>query len=555
MIKQAVRFGLCFAMLAFSQKGVATPQIPSALKQNHLVYCTEVSTSFNPQKADVGSNINVVTEQLYDKLVEFDPQKNAIRPALAERFTLSPDGLTATFYLRKKVAFHQTKWFTPTRFFNEDDVIFSLNRALGFREKLPALDRTDQHTAEFKHYQINTALANQAHFSYFESIDLKSKIESITAIKPNVVQIKLNRPDPALLAYLASPYAVMLSQEYALQLNADNNLAQLDLLPVGTGVYQLQDVVENDYARLVQNPHYWREKAQIGTVLVDFSSNGTGRMTKFLNKACDISAFPEPSQLAVAKQGKIIRTSGANLAYLGFNFQREKMQDLALRQKIAQAINRTRLAERLFYGEAKVADNVLPPALFQEQERPSYAYAPLAEGKTEGKTDRLILWVLDEKRVYNPHPFKMAELIRADLAQVGIDLTIKQVSQGYLLQQLNEGMADYDLILSGWLAHNLDPNGFLSSILGCRSQKSVTNVANWCQSDFDYLLETARSSEDPTARSLIYQLTQRILEEELPILPLLHANRLLIAQSDLEQVEISPFGQVNLAKIRRQEVK
>ncbi len=63
-----------------------------------------------------------------------------------------------------------------------------------------------------------------------------------------------------MLAHLASQYAVILSKEYALQLNADDNLVQLDLLPVGTGVYQLESYENNDYVRLKPNMNYWGKK-------------------------------------------------------------------------------------------------------------------------------------------------------------------------------------------------------------------------------------------------------------------------------------------------------
>ncbi|MFK5129467.1 ABC transporter substrate-binding protein [Glaesserella parasuis] len=535
-----------FAFLGAYPTAYASPKIPQALLTNSLVYCTSASGfSFNPQKADVGSNMNIVTEQIYDKLIEFDPEQNQLKPALAERFEMSEDGLTITLYLRKKVSFHHTKWFTPTRYLTSEDVIFSLNRILGKVGELPELNREVQH-------QVRHRIADRTHFSYFESVDLANQIVEISAPSSHIVKIRLAQPDSSILAHLASQYAVILSKEYALQLNADDNLMQLDILPVGTGVYQLDNYVQNDFVRLQPNPRYWGKKANISNLVVDFSTSGTGRMAKFLNNECDISAFPEPSQLSILDktQGYVIETAGANLAFLAFNFRQDKMKDPALRQKIATSIDRERLARILFYGVAEVPQNVLPKALYAQENPTSYPYYPPDTSKKMEETDRLTLWVIDEKRVYHLHPLKMAEYLRAELAKVGITLNVRQVSRAYLTQQLENHQADYDLILSGWLANNFDPDSFLSSILSCRLQDAVTNLSNWCSVEFDELLKLARTAEDPQSRMQYYQQLQTLLEERLPLLPLVNVKRLLVANNSVKNVKISAFGQVKLSDIK-----
>lgn len=57
-------------------------------------------------------------------------------------------------------------------------------------------------------------------------------------------------------------------------------------------------------------------------MVVDFSTEATGRMAKFLNNECDVVAFPEPSQLSVLNNRQLISSKGANLVYLAFNMQR-----------------------------------------------------------------------------------------------------------------------------------------------------------------------------------------------------------------------------------------
>ncbi|QLB21529.1 peptide ABC transporter substrate-binding protein [Vespertiliibacter pulmonis] len=535
----------------------SAPKIPIELHNNSLVYCTSSADfSLNPQRAEAGSNMNVVTEQIYDKLVKFDPIHHKLQPALAERFEISADGLNVIFYLRKNVSFQHTPWFTPTRKLNADDVVFSLRRMMGSRLELAELTPTEQESIE--RYQINQAVADGTHFPFFDSTRLKNRIENIVALDPYRVEITLNAPYPTLLEHLASQYAVILSKEYALQLNADENLLQIDRLPVGTGPYQVESYIQNDYIRLIPNSNYWGEKALIANMIIDFSTSATGRMAKFLNGECDISAFPEPSQLSILpKLSSILHENvGANLAFLAFNFQRTQMQNLTLRQYIARSINRERLAQLLFYRIADVAQNVLPQALLLETNPNGYIYQPTSLNQVEIRkilagSNRLNLWVVDEERAYNPHPLKMAELIRSDLAKVGIELNVRQVSRAYLVQQLEKNQADYDLILGGWLANNDDLDSFLFPILSCEVQKSVTNLSNWCNPQFDALLKQAQLSDNWTEKKERYHQVQQFLQNELPILPLVNARRILIANPNLQNVEISPFGQVNLSKIKR----
>lgn len=545
IVKHAVALSAFFAILGVQPTAYSAPRIPAALLENSLVYCTNASGfSFNPQKADVGTNMNVVTEQIYDKLLEFDAAHNRLKPALATAFQVSDDGLTITLTLRKNVQFHHTKWFTPTRAFNAEDVVFSLNRVMNRHEELSELDAAQREKRQDE-------WADRTHFPYFESIDLKSKIARVFAPSPYVVNIELTRPDASLLAYLSSQYAVILSKEYALQLNADDNLSQLDSLPVGTGVYQLESYAQNDYARLKPNPHYWGEKAHIANMIVDFSTTGTGRMAKFLNNECDISAFPELSQLSVLnpEQGYLVANKGANLAFLAFNMQQPQMQDGALRRYIAQSIDRERLAKVLYYGAAQLAEGVLPAALMADS-RPITPRETAVHLPKKPLNRPLVLWVIDEKRVYGLHPLKMAEFIRHELVKAGLDVTVRQVSRAFLVQQLEQGRAEYDVILSGWLANNFDPDNFLTPILSCQAPLSVTNLANWCNPTFDQLLYAARLSENPAQRQGLYRQAEAMLQENLPIVPLVSVDRVLIVNNEIRNVKISPFGQVNLARIR-----
>ena len=535
---------------------VAAPRVPEELTDDGLIYCTHASGfSFNPQTSDAGTSMNVVTEQIYNKL--FEISNTAIpTPILAQSYSISPDGKIITIYLRKGIKFHHTDWFKPTRDFNADDVVFSLNRVLGYETYLPTLE---QSSVDYKNpqYRIFHEQAKKVRFPYFESIKLNQKIESVKALNPHTVQITLFKPDASILSHLASQYAIIFSQEYAVQLNADDNLVQLDLLPVGTGPYKVKNYFRNQYVRLEKNEDYWKKDAKIKNIIIDLSTDRTGRLVKFFNGECQIASYPEVSQLGLLKENDkryyVKSAEGMNLAYLAFNFQNAVIQDEQVRRAIAQAINRQRIIKTIYHNTATVANNIIPNISWASSvNTPDFAYdfnPSEAKKVLQDKQLHLNMWVLNEEQVYNPAPLKTAELIKEDLNNVGVNVTIRSVTRTFLIDQLNKKSENYDMILTGWLAGNLDPDSFMRPILSCNSASEMTNLSNWCDEDFDQLMDKALDSPNLWERAHVYNQAQELILSELPIVPLANMKRVLVVNSRVRHIEMNPFGSLNFSTL------
>ena len=535
---------------------VAAPRVPEELTDNGLIYCTHASGfSFNPQTSDAGTSMNVVTEQIYNKL--FEISNTAIpTPILAQSYSISPDGKIITIYLRKGIKFHHTDWFKPTRDFNADDVVFSLNRVLGYETYLPTLE---QSAVDYKNpqYRIFHEQAKKVRFPYFESIKLNQKIESVKALNPHTVQITLFKPDASILSHLASQYAIIFSQEYAVQLNADDNLVQLDLLPVGTGPYKVKNYFRNQYVRLEKNEDYWKKDAKIKNIIIDLSTDRTGRLVKFFNGECQIASYPEVSQLGLLKENDkryyVKSAEGMNLAYLAFNFQNAVIQDEQVRRAIAQAINRQRIIKTIYHNTATVANNIIPNISWASSvNTPDFAYdfnPSEAKKVLQDKQLHLNMWVLNEEQVYNPAPLKTAELIKEDLNNVGVNVTIRSVTRTFLIDQLNKKSENYDMILTGWLAGNLDPDSFMRPILSCNPASEMTNLSNWCDEDFDQLMDKALDSPNLWERAHVYNQAQELILSKLPIVPLANMKRVLVVNSRVRHIEMNPFGSLNFSTL------
>ena len=94
-----------------------------------LVFCSEGSPEgFNPAMYTAGTTFDASSRPIYNRLVEFERGSTKTQPGLAEAWSVTEDGKIITFALRRGVKWHSSKTFTPTRDFNADDVIFSLDR-------------------------------------------------------------------------------------------------------------------------------------------------------------------------------------------------------------------------------------------------------------------------------------------------------------------------------------------------------------------------------------------------------------------------------------------
>ncbi|QZQ52147.1 peptide ABC transporter substrate-binding protein SapA [Erwinia persicina] len=515
---------------------------PGDIRQSGFVYCVNgVMNTFNPQLASSGLVVDTLAAQLYDRLLDVDPYTYRLIPELAESWEVMDDGATYRFHLRQKVPFQKTAWFTPTRTMNADDVVFSFERI--FNRKHPWHN------------------VNGGSYPYFDSLQFSDAVQSVRKLDKNTVEIRLNSPDASFLWHLATHYAPVLSAEYADQLTRVDRQEQLDREPVGTGPFMLNDYRAGQYVRLQRNDAYWKGKPRMSQVVIDMGAGGTGRMSKLLTGECDVLAYPAASQLSVLRDDPRLRLTlrpGMNIAYLAFNTRKAPLDRPEVRQALALAINNERLMESIYYGTAETAASILPRASWAyDTDARVTPYNPQKARealKALGIEDlHLNLWVPSASQSWNPSPMKTAELIQADLAQVGVKVTIVQVEGRFQEARLME--MNHDLTLTGWATDSNDPDSFFRPLLSCAAIASQTNYAHWCNSGFDELLHKALLSQQLAKRIDYYDRAQAMLSQELPVLPLAYSLRLQAYRYDIKGLVLSPFGNASFAGVHRDDGK
>ena len=128
-----MKIQLCSLILEFGMRGFKSWLLLAlvwacGVHAKTLTFCTEGNPeALTPAFGSNSTTFNV-TSQFYEGLVTFRPESTDVMPALATSWTVSSDGLEYVFNLRKGVKWHSNKLFSPSRNFNADDVLFTLER-------------------------------------------------------------------------------------------------------------------------------------------------------------------------------------------------------------------------------------------------------------------------------------------------------------------------------------------------------------------------------------------------------------------------------------------
>jgi len=564
---------LCSALLVAS----CAKQNKQAFYNTGIIYCSESNpVTFNPQLDTSSTTSDASSHQLYDRLLDFDPESGRIVPSLASSWLVTDDGLTYAFQLRKDVWFHTTKYFTPSRNFNADDVIFSIDRW--------------RLTSHPYHY------ISGGRYPYFESIGLAQNIAAVERINGYRVEITLKRRDSSFLANLATDFAVILSEEYATQLSQAGTPSKIDELPIGTGPFKFESYRKDHFIKYRRHDNYWRsslstaeddtappdnnresevrvddqnqafgdntpndgEQTTVEQLIFDITPRSSLRLAKLMTGECDATAFPAQTELEVirAKDDLILAEKpGLNIGFWAFNTQRPPFDNPDVRRALAAAIDKNTLLEAVYFDSAIRAKTLLPAASWAFQnDADDTAYNPVLARKLLADAGietgfSMTIWAMPVERAYNPNATKMAELIQRYLRDVGVEATIVSYDWTTFRRHLREGL--HDSVLIGWSADNGDPDNFYRPLLSCGAIPSGTNRAMWCNQDYDRLINDALETDDIEARKAIYRQVNRLLYERLPLVPIAHAYRYQAYRAELEGIKINPFGGVRFGGVEK----
>ncbi|WP_333608471.1 ABC transporter substrate-binding protein [Arsukibacterium sp.] len=515
------------------------PQLPDTMRAS-LVYCSEGSPeSFNPQRVTSGTTIDIISQQLYDRLLDIDAASGELRPALAMSWQISEQGRHYEFQLRDDVQFHQTDYFKPSRPLQAEDVVFTFNRIT---------DTTHPFHAE-----------GGGIYPYFQSVEWAELVERVVAVSDNRVRFELRRPDSSFLSNLATDFAAILSAEYGQQLLQQQQTARIDSKPVGTGPFRYKEYQKDILVRFYRHPDYWRGATAMEQLVFDIVPNNAKRMAKLFTHECDVVSYPRVAELELISRRPDVRiqeSTSMNVGFWAFNTSRAPFDQVKVRQALALAINHSAIIQAVYFGHATPARGLLPPTSWAfNSDLPVPVFDPegartlLAEaGYANGFS--MDIWAMPVQRLYNPNALKMAELMQADLAQIGVRANVISYEWNSFRRKLSAG--EHDSVLIGWAADNADPDNFFRPLLSCAAAQTGSNRAGWCDANFDRLISQALLTADQRQRRSFYLAAQQYLLEQQPLVGIAHSQRFQAINANISGIEINPYGGISLAGATRQ---
>ncbi|WP_232631525.1 ABC transporter substrate-binding protein [Methylobacterium sp. Leaf118] len=510
---------LALGLAGFASLAGAAPAVART-----LVYCSEGNPeSLDPGRVTTTTAMNV-TWQMFNTLVEFVPGTTTLRPALAESWTVSDEGRTYDFTLREGVHFHANARFVPSRTLNADDVLFSFLR---------------QWQPDHPYHRVGGD-----RFGYFDDLGLGRLIQGIERLDARRVRFRLREADATFLPNLAQAFGGILSAEYAEHLAAAGAQEEIARAPIGTGPFRFAGFRPDLTVRYRRFPDYWRPPGAdtagetgpgagtrpIEGLIFSITPNAAVRLTKLKAGECQVMAFPGPADLdAVRADPDLALLSGEelNVAYLALNTTRPPMTDLRVRRAINLAIDRRAIVEAVYGPAGRLARNPLPPGSWAFHdglpETPfdrAAAAGLLAEaGFAQGF--EIDLWYLPVSRPYNPNGRRVADMIQADLARVGIRARL--VTRGWSAYRAALYAGEPTAMLYGWTSDNGDPDNFMNVLLGCQAAApGGANLARWCDPAYEAAIQAARRTDDRETRTRLYREAQILFRDAAPWVPLAH---------------------------------
>ena len=509
--------------------GLLLASLGSGAFAQSLVYCSEGSPEgFDPALYTAGTTFDASSQPIYNRLAEFKTGTTETVPGLAESWDVFEDGKKVTFHLRKGVKFHSNASFTPTRDFNADDVIFSFDR---------------QGNAENPYNKVSGGT-----WEYYGGMSMPDLVESIEKTDDYTVVFNLTRPEAPFIANMAMDFASIVSKEYADAMMEAGTPEMLNQAPIGTGPFSFQAYQKDAVIRYLRNDAYWGNKAKVESLIFAITPDASVRYQKVQAGECHVMAYPNPADVESMKSTDgivVMEQEGLNVGYLAYNTQVAPFDNANVRKALNMAIDKQSIIDVVFQGSGQIAKNPIPPTMWSyntdvkdDEYNPEAAKAML---EAEGVSDlSMKIWAMPVQRPYNPNARRMAELMQEDFSKVGVNVEIVSYEWGEYLSRSKELDRD-GAVLLGWTGDNGDPDNFLAVLLGCDGV-GKSNRAQWCNEDFDALIQKAKVLPSQEERADLYKQAQVVFKDQAPWATIAHSVVYMTMRPEVEGYVVHPLG-------------
>jgi peptide/nickel transport system substrate-binding protein len=375
-----------------------------------------------------------------------------------------------------------------------------------------------------------------------------SNVASLSAVSAAELVIGLRQGDAALPATLAMPAFAMVDPGAF----AQDGFGGPGAPSAGTGPYLLS-AWEANTIRLARRSDYWGPPAVAGELAFIALPDDAARVVALERSEVDgLAGLPlDQADLGLRLPVRVVQEPAHDVLYLGFNQSRRPWGTLECRQAVARILDRTRLAA-VVAPDASAATSLRPgttlgPALDAlpgpDPSGASTLWAACLAQQPLPPPATYSLYVPPLPRRYLPDPAPVATRIGADLAALGIAVTVVSPAWPDVWQnEVQSGRAD--LFLLGWGGVNGDPDAALCPLLCGANPALRTDQLGFAVAPDDELaaiLVQARATAEPTQRAALYAQADRLIGERVPVLPLTQRGDTWVFREGLRGEQLGPM--------------
>lgn len=452
--------------------------------------------SFDPHR-NTDSSTLAVTKQIYGNLFSLDEKGEAI-PELVESYEIKEDG-SIILKLKKGVFFHDGQEMKA------QDVKRSLERNL----EIPV------------------------------SKVLVEAIESIEVLDDYTLKIYQNNSPSILLHNLAHSSTAIVKE-------IEKNDQGIDL--VGTGAYKIKDWSLSERVVLESFDKFYIGSPKIKEVIFQTIPETSNRLIALETKEIDIAYDISSNDIKGIEKNPNLKV--INRISLGSDFvtiNTKKIADKRVRQAIEYAIDKRALIDTVYEGYGEIPKSILTPTVFgydEEATSREYSLRKAEELLRQAGVENLTLglWIYDE-----PSRQQMAQIIQANLKEVGIEVEINVLEVSSFLQYT--GMGEHDMLIGLWYMSTGDADYGFYPLLHSSSAGPVGNRSFYSNPEVDDLLERARKTTSISERREDYKKVQNIISDDVPLFPIAYKNYIIGLQKNIEGFIFNPNGNHQLYKV------
>lgn len=462
----------------------------------------DLEESLDPHKAEAAATREILFN-VFEGLYKPDSNGELI-PAVAENYSLSPDGLVYTFTLRENVKFHNGSTVTA------EDVISSIESCAG-------TDGNDPLVLAF------------------------SNIASIEKTDDKTVTITLAERDPDFMSYIASVKAAITP---ANQTDADTN-------PIGTGPYKYVSRSVQENIVMEKFSDYWGENAYIDNVTFKVCADADSLVMNLNGGSVDMMAHLPVSQAQQLSDDFTVIEGTMNLVqamYLNNDF--EPFKDQKVRQALCYAVNKDEILTLTSDGKGEQLGSSMFPNFrkyYIPELNDTYSYDPeKAKSMLEeaGFAEGTLSFTITVPSNYPQH-VDAAQVISDQLGKIGVKAEIKQVEWNTWLSSVYSDR-EYEATVVGVDASNLTASAMLSRF---RSDAG-NNFINYSNEEYDSVYENAQLESDDAKQTEHYKQCEKILAEDAANVYIQDLAEMVAIRNGFTGYEFYPLYVQDIAKIK-----